>query len=85
MSTKLPSFSVLDNRVTELQNKVSQIAGICDLIALASDPAGQGPDDLDSIRNAAMASRDGLNGVAADLRDLLTLDVGPPGDEDTGA
>jgi hypothetical protein len=72
MSNELPSFSILDNRTTELQNKVQQIMGVCDLIAHAADPAvcRDGLDD-DSIRHAALLAREALSEVASDLADLL--------------
>lgn len=70
--SELPSFAILDNRATELQNRVQQIMGLCDVLAYAADPAlCRDALEDDSIRNAALLAREALKEVASGLGDLL--------------
>ncbi len=75
MSNALPSFPILDARVTALQNKVHQVVGLCDVLAHAADPAVcRDALEDDSIRHAALLARETLSQVASDLADVLEPD-----------
>lgn len=75
MSDVLPSSEVLDKRIAELQNRLYQAMGVCDLIAHASDDAVcRDALNPDSIHSAALLAREAVSRVASDLADVLDRD-----------
>lgn len=69
----LPTKDILVRRVSDLQFKIYQLAGVCDVLASATDPdtAGALPLERLSVQNVAMVLRDTLNELANGQIDRL--------------